>query len=249
MGREVLDGRRHRSQRPGDAILLGPGCASQLAWEYYELEEAVFSAVWRCWRMDIHAYGDRGGRSPARPVRARAAPHLRPALRCPGDGARRARGPGPAPPGRPPGHPGHIQQPLLHDAAAIQTEYWGGERVTALLATRAWLDAGSDISAGSDYPVGSYGAAHFLHGLTTRSTVAGVLGPGQVTTRAEAVHLHTAAAARLTTEAHLRGLLTPGRLADLTAWPENPFTSPALDALLPSHTLLGDTMVHGPEVE
>ncbi|MGW3042215.1 amidohydrolase family protein [Kitasatospora sp. NPDC001159] len=43
----------------------------------------------------------------------------------------------------------------------------------------------------------------------------------------EAVALHTSNAAGLLGEEHLRGTLTPGRLADLTIWERDPATCPA----------------------
>ncbi|MFJ9520850.1 amidohydrolase [Kitasatospora sp. NPDC101801] len=224
-----------------------PGYTGQLAWDLTELETAVERVVRRGWRVGIHAYGDRG-------VRTLLDLYERVQHRVPGlpygtlvmehgglaDREQRRRA-------VQLGIPVTIQQPLLHDAAAIQSEYWGTERVAALFPAREWLDAGADISAGSDYPVGAYGAAHSLHGLTTRSTVDGVLGPEHAIDRAEAIGLHTTAAARLTGESHLRGQLTPGRLADLTIWPDDPTTAPegTLDSLRPSHTLLGGSFVHG----
>ncbi|MER5867245.1 amidohydrolase [Kitasatospora sp. NPDC002040] len=225
-----------------------PGFTGQLAWEPAELQAAVEQVVRRGRRVGIHAYGDRG-------VRTLLDLYERVQQRIPGlpygtlvmehgglaDHEQRVRA-------AHLGIPVTIQQPLLHDVAAIQTEYWGRERVAALFPARAWLDAGADVSAGSDYPVGAYGAAHSLYGLTTRATVDGVLGPEHAVSRAEAVQLHTVAAARLTGETRLRGQLTPGRLADLTIWPDDPTTVPdhTLDALRPTHTLLGGSLVHGP---
>ncbi|MER5636069.1 amidohydrolase [Kitasatospora sp. NPDC002227] len=222
-----------------------PGYTGQLSWHQPELEEAVELVVRRGWRVGIHAYGDRGVRTlldlfervqqriPGLPYGTLVMEHGGLAERTQRRRVVQL------------GIPVTVQQPLLHDAAAIQSEYWGRERVAALFPARAWLDAGADLSAGSDYPVGAFGVAHSLHGLTTRSTVAGVLGPDQAITLAEAVTLHTTAAARLAGEARLRGLLTPGRLADLTVWPEDPYTATDLDSLRPTHTLLGGAMVHG----
>ncbi|MFI5530974.1 amidohydrolase [Kitasatospora sp. NPDC051853] len=224
-----------------------PGYTGQFAWDQRELEEAVELVARRGRRVGIHAYGDRG-------VRALLDLYERVQRRLPGlphgtlvmehgglaDREQRERA-------ARSGIPVTIQQPLLHDVAAIQAEYWGKERVAALFPARGWLDAGAEVSAGSDYPVGSYGAAHSLHGLTTRTTVDGVLGPEQAVTRTEAIALHTTAATRLTGESRLRGLLTPGRLADLTVWPADPTTVPSADlaGLLPTHTLLGGRPVHG----
>ncbi|WP_093278757.1 amidohydrolase [Saccharopolyspora shandongensis] len=227
-----------------------PGYTGQLAWDEQVLQEAVEVVARRGWRVGVHAYGDRG-------VRTLLDLYERVQARLPGlpygtlvmehgglaDDEQRHRAVSM-------GIPVTVQQPLLFDAAAVQAEYWGSERVAALFPAREWLDAGADISAGSDYPVGEYGAAHSLYGLTTRQTVDGIRGPEHAITREEAVALHTTAAARLTGESDLRGRLTPGHLADLTIWPDDPYTMPedTLDGLRPSHTLLGGTVVHGPNL-
>ncbi|MGW1678227.1 amidohydrolase [Saccharopolyspora sp. NPDC002376] len=223
-----------------------PGYTGQLAWDEQVLQEAVEAVVRRGWRVGIHAYGDRGVRTlldlfervqahlPGLPYGTLVMEHGGLA-----DDEQRRRAVSM-------GIPVTVQQPLLFDAAAVQAEYWGDERVSDLFPAREWLDAGADVSAGSDYPVGMYGAAHSLYGLTTRQTVDGVRGPEHAITREEAIALHTTAAARLTGESDLRGQLAPRRLADLTIWPENPCTAAeeALDGLRPSHTLLGGAVVN-----
>jgi predicted amidohydrolase YtcJ len=147
------------------------------------------------------------------------------------------------------GIPVTIQQPLLHDTAEVEREYWGPERVAALFPARGWLDQGAQITAGSDFPVGQFGAMRSVWGMTTRQTVIGVQGPEHAITYDEAVALHTVNAARLCGDQDLRGTLTPGRLADLTIWDRDPAHCPS-DArrdLNPTHTLLGGRLVHGPK--
>ncbi|MDA3624612.1 amidohydrolase [Saccharopolyspora sp. WRP15-2] len=223
-----------------------PGYTGQLAWDEQVLQDAVEAVVRRGWRVGIHAYGDRGVRTLLdlfERVQARLPelPHGTLVMEHGGlaDGEQRRRAVSM-------GIPVTVQQPLLFDVAAVQAEYWGGERVSHLFPAREWLDAGADVSAGSDFPVGMYGAAHSLYGLTTRQTVDGVRGPEHAITREEAIALHTTAAARLTGESDLRGQLAPGRLADLTIWPEDPCTAAEeeLDGLRPSHTILGGAVVN-----
>ncbi|MER5388814.1 amidohydrolase [Saccharopolyspora sp. NPDC002686] len=223
-----------------------PGYTGQLAWDEQVLQDAVEAVVRRGWRVGIHAYGDRGVRTLLdlfERVQARLPelPHGTLVMEHGGlaDGEQRRRAVSM-------GIPVTVQQPLLFDVAAVQAEYWGGERVSHLFPAREWLDAGADVSAGSDFPVGMYGAAHSLFGLTTRQTVDGVCGPEHAITREEAIALHTTAAARLTGESDLRGQLAPGRLADLTIWPEDPCTAAEeeLDGLRPSHTILGGAVVN-----
>ena len=146
------------------------------------------------------------------------------------------------------GVPVTVQQPLLHDTAEVEREFWGPERVASLFPARGWLDQGAQVSAGSDFPVGQFGAMRSVWGLTTRQTVIGVQGPDQAISYDEAVTLHTVAAARLNREEDLRGTLTPGRLADFTVWAQDPAQLPldTLSDLNPTHTILGGTIVHGP---
>ncbi|MGW2571942.1 amidohydrolase family protein [Streptomyces sp. NPDC001537] len=74
---------------------------------------------------------------------------------------------------------------------------------------RSWGDLGGQVSAESDFPVGQFGAVHSVWGMTTRRTVIGVKGPEHYISYDEALTLHTAGAARLAGEKHLRGALTP----------------------------------------
>ncbi|MFE3181012.1 amidohydrolase family protein [Streptomyces violascens] len=57
--------------------------------------------------------------------------------------------------------------------------------------------------------------------------------------------LHTTNAARLTGEEHLRGTLTPGRLADITIWDRDPAHCPSdtLRDLNPTHAFVGGRLV------
>jgi hypothetical protein len=63
--------------------------------------------------------------------------------------------------------------------------------------------------------------------MTTRQTVIGVQGPEHAITYDEAVALHTTQAARLLGEDHLRGTLTPGRLADSPSGTRTPLAARA----------------------
>ncbi|OLZ69024.1 amidohydrolase [Streptomyces sp. IMTB 2501] len=220
-----------------------------LIWEPDALAEAVEAVVRRGWRVGTHAYGDRAVRilldvyervlrnHPGLPAGTLVMEHG--GLAGPEQRARAVAL----------GVPVTIQQPLLHDTADVEREFWGPERVAALFPARGWLDQGALVAAGSDYPVGRFGAMRSVWGMTTRQTVIGVQGPEHSVTYGEALALHTTQAARLLGEEHLRGTLTPGRLADLTIWDQDPARCPgeALRDLNPTHTLLGGRLVHGPE--
>ncbi|MFF4399782.1 amidohydrolase family protein [Streptomyces sp. NPDC001480] len=96
-----------------------------------------------------------------------------------------------------------------------------------LFPARGWLDLGTQVSTGSGFPVGQFGAMRSVWGMTTRQTVIGVRGPEHAITYEESLALHTVNVARLTGEEDLRGTLTPGRFADLTVWDQGPAHCPA----------------------
>ncbi|MER6211783.1 amidohydrolase family protein [Streptomyces sp. NPDC001642] len=143
------------------------------------------------------------------------------------------------------GIPVTVQQPLLHDTAEVQEGFWGPERVARLFPARGWIDLGAQVSAGSDFPVGRFGAMRSVHGMTTRQTVIGVKGPEHAISYDEALTLHTVNAARLCGDQDLRGTLAPGRLADLTVWDRDPADCPSdtLRDLNPVHTIVGGRLV------
>ncbi|MGN5381675.1 amidohydrolase [Streptomyces lasalocidi] len=216
-----------------------------LIWEPEALVEAVEAVVRRGWRVGTHAYGDRAvrvlldvyervlARNPGLPVGTLVMEHG--GLAGPAQRARAVAL----------GIPVTIQQPLLHDTAGVEEGFWGPERVARLFPARGWIDLGAEVSAGSDFPVGRFGAMRSVWGMTTRQTVIGVKGPEHAITYDEALALHTTNAARLLGEEHLRGTLTPGRYADLTVWDQDPArcTGDSLRDLGPTHTFVAGRLV------
>ncbi|MEU8970692.1 amidohydrolase [Streptomyces monashensis] len=216
-----------------------------LIWEPEALVEAVEAVVRRGWRVGTHAYGDRAvrvlldvyehvlTRNPGLPAGTLVMEHG--GLAGPEQRARAVAL----------GIPVTIQQPLLHDTAEVEEGFWGPERVARLFPARGWIDLGAEVSAGSDFPVGRFGAMRSVWGMTTRQTVIGVKGPEHAITYDEALALHTTNAARLLGEEHLRGALTPGRHADLTVWDQDPArcTGDTLRDLDPTHTFVAGRLV------
>ncbi|WP_046730758.1 amidohydrolase [Streptomyces humi] len=219
--------------------------SGMLIWEPDAMVEAVEAVVRRGWRVGTHAYGDRAvrtlldvyervlERNPGLPAGTLVMEHG--GLAGPEQRARAVAL----------GIPVTIQQPLLHDTAEVEETFWGPERVARLFPARGWIDLGAQVSAGSDFPVGQFGAMRSVWGMTTRQTVIGVKGPEHAISYDEAVTLHTRNAARLNGEEGLRGALTPGRLADLTVWDQDPAHCPsgALRDLTPTHTFVGGLLV------
>ena len=217
-----------------------------LIWEPDALVDVVEAVVRRGWRVGTHAYGDRAVRilldvyervlasNPGLPPGTLVIEHA--GLAGPVQRARAVAL----------GVPVTVQHPLLHDTAEVETGYWGPARVEELFPVREWIDAGAVVAAGSDFPVGPYGAMISVWGMVTRETVAGVRGAHHAVTRDEAIALHTVEAARLLNESETRGTLEPGHFADYTVWPADPLTLglDRLRDLMPTQTVLGGRTVH-----
>ncbi|WP_406194619.1 amidohydrolase [Kitasatospora sp. NBC_01560] len=222
----------------------------RLLWEPDALAAAVDRVVERGWRVGVHAWGDRGLRTLLDVFETvlKRRPGLPPGTLVIEHGGlahadQRARAISL-------GIPVTVQHPLLHDGALAQQRAWGEERTSGIFPLREWLDEGALLAAGSDFPVGPYGAMVSVWGMTTRRTVAGVVGPEHAIGRAEAVALHTVDAARLLGESAERGSLRPGALADLTLWAVDPLACPVeqLRELRPGRTVLGGRTVHAAEL-
>ncbi|MBF9318882.1 amidohydrolase [Mycobacteroides chelonae] len=212
-----------------------------LTWDPSRLERAIEQVLAAGWRVGVHAYGDRAvgelldifgrvrARHPALPVGSLVIEHAGLAT---ARQRHRAASLGVAV---------TVQHPLLYDAAHVQETYWGIERVERLFPVRSWVEAGVTVAAGSDYPVGMFGAMHSVWGLTTRQTIVGVCGEREAVDRHTAVALHTTGAARLLREEGLRGRLLPGYAADFTVWSVDPYRVPAqeLKDLVPAQTWIG----------
>ncbi|KAJ5214413.1 amidohydrolase 3 [Penicillium cf. viridicatum] len=224
------------------------GYRGRLLWDPENLVEAMDVVLRRGWKIGTHAYGDRAIRTlldvyerllqrhPGLPPGTLVMEHgglATPELRARATAL---------------GIPVTIQHPLLHDIAGIQEVYWGHNRVCDIFPAREWLDLGALVSAGSDFPVGSYGAMHSVWGMSTRQTVVGVRGPEHAISVTESIALHTTMAARLLQESEVRGTLKPGRYADLTVWSIDPFEVTdvyELREVKPIYTIIGGKISHG----
>ena len=194
----------------------------RLLWQPEKLVEVMDAVLRRGWKIGTHAYGDRASRilldvyeqllkrHPNLPKGSLVMEH---GALATAEQRKRA---------ITLGIPVTVQLPFLHDVAGIQEVYWGQERVSRTFPLRQWIDAGGHISAGSDFPVGPYGAIVSLWSMATRETVVGVRGPEHVISIPEGIALHTTAATELLGESESRGILGPGRFADLNIWKMDP---------------------------
>ena len=122
----------------------------------------------------------------------------------------------------------HISaQDHLYLAAPSLRKYWGTERADGVTPVRTYLDAGLDVSLGTDSPVVPYPAMWVLYHFITRNTISGgVAGAHQRISREEALRLSSLGNARLTFEENLKGSIEFGKLADLIALSEDIMTVP-----------------------
>lgn len=108
--------------------------------------------------------------------------------------------------------------------------YWGG-RAKDSYAWRSVLDTGSLLVFGSDAPVERIDPLPGLHAAVTRRRADGSPGetgwyPEQKLTITEALHGFTLAAALTAGQETNQGSITPGKLADLTIFGRDLFTTP-----------------------
>lgn len=105
--------------------------------------------------------------------------------------------------------------------------WYGGDRAERMFAHRAFLDAGVTVAGSSDYPCGPFEPLLGLQSMVTRTGADdGVpVGTSQRVSPAEALRIFTIGSAEACDEAHEKGRLAPGYLADFVVLGENPLTA------------------------
>jgi hypothetical protein len=122
-------------------------------------------------------------------------------------------------------------------------KYWGPARAAWTTPVKAYLEAGIPISGGTDAPVVPYPPLWVFYHFVTRDTISGgVLGADQRISREQALRLITRNHYYLTFEEDSKGVLAPGRYADLVVLADDIMTVPA-ERLEDTKVLL--TMVGG----
>ena len=122
----------------------------------------------------------------------------------------------------------HISaQNHLYLAAPSLRKYWGSERADGVTPVRTYLDAGLEVSLGTDSPVVPFPAMWVLYHFITRNTISGgVAGADQRIGREEALRLSSLGNALLTFEEEDKGSIEVGKLADLIVLSEDITTIP-----------------------
>lgn len=136
----------------------------------------------------------------------------------------------------------------LYLAGPSLVKYWGAERAGITTPAKMYLDAGLQVSSGSDAPVVPYPPLWTLYHFITRDTITGgVLGGDQRVSRQQALRMATINNAWLNMEERTKGSIEPGKLADLVILNEDPLTCPEprlRDARVLA-TIVGGTVVAG----
>ena len=136
----------------------------------------------------------------------------------------------------------------LYLAGPSLVKYWGADRAAITTPVKTYLDAGLQVSSGTDAPVVPYPPLWTLYHFVTRDTISGgVMGLDQRVTRDQALRMATINNAWLNMEERSKGSIEPGKLADLVILNENPLTctEPRLRDAKVLATIVGGRVVAG----
>ena len=115
----------------------------------------------------------------------------------------------------------------LYLAGPSLVQYWGSTRAGITTPAKMYLDAGLQVSSGTDAPVVPYPPLWTIYHFVTRDTITGgVIGADQRVTRQQALRMATINNAWLNMEERTKGSIEPNKLADLVILNEDPLTCP-----------------------
>jgi predicted amidohydrolase YtcJ len=142
-----------------------------------------------------------------------------------------------------------VQHALLWNMGSEMLVTWGPKRTRQVNPLDQWLAAGASLAAGTDI-VRPFNPLINLWGMATRGTkAAGIQGSEHAVGISTALELYTLGTARLNGKADRLGSITPGKLADLVAYPTDPLTIDLdeLPQLAPAFTIVGGRIMHDPD--
>jgi predicted amidohydrolase YtcJ len=142
-----------------------------------------------------------------------------------------------------------VQHPVLWNMASEMLVTWGPERTRRVTPLDQWVAAGADLAAGTDI-VRPFNPMTNVWGMVTRGTKsAGIQGPEHAISVGTALELYTMGTAALNHEQDRLGSITPGKLADLVAYPLDPLAADPDDLaeLTPAFTIVGGRATHDPD--
>ena len=139
-----------------------------------------------------------------------------------------------------------LQHALVYSLAGNMLTYWGRQRAEDCTPSRAWLDSGTVVGAGTDSPVTSFDPWLNVYGFATRDTqLAGVMGPQHRISVAEALRAYTAGSAAILGSSAWLGTLAPGKAADFICLDRDPLAAAPDEA---RQTVVRRTIVNGRQV-
>src|SRR6516225_3646428 len=226
-----------------------PGDSGHLNWDPPAMTAVCAEAVRRGWRVGTHAVGDRAVRALLGVYEAVVAENgpvppwtlvIEHAMLSDATLRDRAvRG----------GFGVTVQHPVLWNMGSEMLATWGPERTRQVTPLDQWVAAGADLAAGTDL-VRPFNPMTNVWGMVTRGTKsAGIQGPEHAISVGTALELYTMGTAALNHEQHRLGSVTPGKLADLVAYPIDPLTADPDDLaeLTPAFTMMGGRATHDPD--
>ncbi len=142
-------------------------------------------------------------------------------------------------------------QPIHATSDMDMAERYWGRRCELAYAWQSVLGSGARLAFGSDAPVETMSPLAGIHAAVTRRRADGSPSaegwiPAQRVSVGQAVHAYTLGAAHASGEAHLKGSLTPGKLADLVVLSHDIFQVPPeeIAAARVEMTVLDGRIVH-----
>ncbi|HEU5256196.1 MAG TPA: amidohydrolase [Vicinamibacterales bacterium] len=138
-------------------------------------------------------------------------------------------------------------QDHLYLAGPSLVNYWGRQRAFLTTPVKMYLDAGLPVSGGTDSSVVPYSPLWVVYHFVTRDTISGgPMGADQKISREDALRMVTRNHWYLTFEENTKGIIAPGRFADMVVLPEDIMTVPAkrIEQMRVMMTMVGGKVVY-----
>jgi predicted amidohydrolase YtcJ len=138
-------------------------------------------------------------------------------------------------------------QDHLYLAGPSLVKYWGRQRAFLTTPVKMYLDAGLPVSGGTDSSVVPYSPLWVFYHFVTRETISGgPMGVDQKISREDALRMVTRNHWYLTFEENTKGIIAPGRFADLVVLPEDIMTVPPtrIEQMRVMMTMVGGKVVY-----
>jgi predicted amidohydrolase YtcJ len=138
-------------------------------------------------------------------------------------------------------------QDHLYLAGPSLVKYWGRPRAFLTTPVKMYLEAGLPVSGGTDSSVVPYSPLWVIYHFVTRETISGgPMGVDQKVSREDALRMVTRNHWYLTFEENTKGIIAPGRFADMVVLPEDIMTVQAkrIEQMRVMMTMVGGKVVY-----